>query len=87
MSKSSTSMALNQHRSTLDLTLLFCPTLLDLVVSCRVNNIVLKPPSFEKHLPDYALPLHWVKPLFNRWVGMLEALGVWLLWHAKVLPP
>jgi hypothetical protein len=25
--------------------------------------------------------------MFDRWVGMLEVLGVWLLRHAKVVPP
>jgi len=40
------------------------------------DNIILKPPSFEKHFPDSTPPLHQVELLFNQWVGMLEALGV-----------
>jgi hypothetical protein len=62
MSKHTTSMTPNQHWSTLNPALLFCPTskveLLNRIVSSRVNNIVPNPASFEKHLLDHASPLH-----------------------------
>jgi hypothetical protein len=90
MSKSNMGMAPNQHWSTLNPPVLFCPTskaeFLNLVVSFWVSNIVLKPPSLEKHL-NFSPPLHRVEPLFDRWVGVLEVPRVWLLWHAKVVPP
>jgi hypothetical protein len=46
----------------LNLSLLFCPTskveFLNLIISFGVDNIIPKPPSSEKHLPDSAPPLH-----------------------------
>jgi hypothetical protein len=69
MSKSTIDMTPNQHWSTLNPPLLFCPTskveLLNQIVSSWVNNIVQNPVSFEKHLFDFAPPLHSVKPLLN----------------------
>jgi hypothetical protein len=51
MSKYGMGMVPNQHPSTLDLPLLFCPTskveLLNPIVSSRVNNIILKPPHLK----------------------------------------
>ncbi len=48
-------------------------------ISSGVGNIVSKPPSFEKHLPNSATPLHRIETLLDLWVGVLETLGVWLL--------
>jgi hypothetical protein len=83
MSKFGTGMVPNQYWSTLSLPMLLFPTskveLLNLIISSGVGNIVPNPPSSEKHFLDFAPPLHQVKPLFDRWVGLLEAFGVWLL--------
>ncbi len=57
------------------------------IISFAVDNIFLKPPSSEKYLANSTPPLHQIEPMFDRWVGMLEVLGVWLLRHAKVVPP
>jgi hypothetical protein len=91
MSKFGMAMAPNQHQSTLHPPLLLCPTskveLLNPVASFGVSNIILKPLSCEKHLLDPTPPLFQVEPMFDQWVGVLEAPRVWLLHHAKVVPP
>jgi hypothetical protein len=69
MSKFATCMAPNQHWSTLDPPLLLCPTskveFLNPIVSFRIDNIISKPPSFEKHLLNSTPPLNWVEPLLD----------------------
>jgi len=64
MSKSGINMVLNQYWSTLDYPLLLCPTskdaFLNPVISFRVGDIIMKPPSFERCLPNSAPPLHQV---------------------------
>jgi hypothetical protein len=91
MLKFGTCMVPNQHQSTLDPPFLLFPTLkvelVNPVVSSRVSYIVSKSSSSKKHLLDSAPPLHYVELLLDQWVDVLEVLKVWLLWHAKVVPP
>jgi hypothetical protein len=58
MSKFGTGMVPNEHQSTLNPPLLLCPTstieLLNPIKYFRANNIILKPPSSEKPLPNFA---------------------------------
>jgi hypothetical protein len=60
--------------------MLLCPTskveLLNPIISFRDDNIVPKPPLFEKRLSNFAPPLHRVEPLLDQWVGVLEAFRI-----------